>query len=339
MHPEIMERLSVITEEERQYLEGKRDIEKGIYTGKKELVIESDRLLKKGKLIRIRPHSRFIHFPKHRHDYVEVIYMCSGTTTHVINGSRVVLEQGDLLFLNQGATQEIYPAGKDDIAVNFIILPEFFDTAFVMLGEEENLLRNFLLDCLREKNTQGAYLYFHVADVLPIQNLVENMVWTILHDEPNRRSSNQITMGLLLLLLLNHMDRLETGGGAYERELAVTVLRYIEGNYKNGSLAELAEMMNQDVYFMSRQIKKQTGHTWKELLQTKRLNQAAWLLTNSRIPVRDIIEAVGYDNTSYFFRIFRMKFGTSPKEYRKRKDAEKKQETGREKGKESLESR
>lgn len=339
MHPEIMERLSVITEEERQYLEGKRDIEKGIYTGKKELVIESDRLLKKGKLIRIRPHSRFIYFPKHRHDYVEVIYMCSGTTTHVINGSRVVLEQGDLLFLNQGATQEIYPAGKDDIAVNFIILPEFFDTAFVMLGEEENLLRNFLLDCLREKNTQAAYLYFHVADVLPIQNLVENMIWTILHDEPNRRSGNQITMGLLLLLLLNHMDRLETGGGAYERELVVTVLRYIEGNYKNGSLAELAEMMNQDVYFMSRQIKKQTGHTWKELLQTKRLNQAAWLLTNSRIPVRDIIEAVGYDNTSYFFRIFRTKFGTSPKEYRKRKDAEKKQETGREKGKEGLESR
>ena len=52
--------------------------------------------------------------------------MCQGTTTHILNGSRVVLEEGDLLFLNQNVEQEILPAGEQDIAVNFIVLPEFF---------------------------------------------------------------------------------------------------------------------------------------------------------------------------------------------------------------------
>lgn len=51
--------------------------------------------------------------------------MCQGTTTHIVNGNQVVLEQGDLLFLNQNAVQEILPAGEYDIAVNFIVLPEF----------------------------------------------------------------------------------------------------------------------------------------------------------------------------------------------------------------------
>lgn len=315
MHEEIIRQLSVITKEERQYLDGQKDIDKQIYTEKKELVFESRKLLEKGKLIQIRPHSRFVYFPKHRHDYVEVIYMCKGTTTHIINGKKVVLEEGDLLFLNQGATQEIYPAGENDIAVNFIIQPEFFNTAFVMMGEEENLLRNFLLDCLME-NKKAAYLYFHVADVLPVQNLMENMIWTILHDQQNKRSSNQITMGLLFLQLLNYMDRMETGGSQFEHDFIVLVLNYIEGHYKEGTLEELSGLMGRDIYYMSREIKKQTGHTYKELLRTKRLNQALYLLGNSRIPVNDIIEAVGYDNTSYFFRIFKEKYGMSPKEYR-----------------------
>lgn len=316
MDAEIIKRLSAITDEERQYLEGQKDIDKNIYTQKKELVIEGAKLLERGKLIQVRPHSRFVHFPKHRHDYVEVIYMCQGSTTHLINGNEVLLKEGELLFLNQGATQEILPAGEKDIAVNFIILPQFFNTAFVMMGGEENLLRNFLLDCLSEKNKGAAYLHFHVAGILPVQNLLENMVWTILHDQPNKRSNNQITMGLLLLLLLNYMDKMESADKQYQKDFIVSVLSYIEGHYKDGSLAELAQMLGQELYFMSREIKKQTGHTYKELLQTKRLNQAAYLLKNSRMPVNDVIEAVGYDNTSYFFKIFKEKYRMSPKEYR-----------------------
>ena len=74
--------------------------------------------------------------------------MCQGKTTHIVNGNQVVLEQGDLLFLNQNAVQEILPAGEYDIAVNFIVLPEFFNTAFSMIGAEENQLKDFLVGAM-----------------------------------------------------------------------------------------------------------------------------------------------------------------------------------------------
>ena len=51
-------------------------------------------------------------------------------------------------------------------------------------------------------------------------------------------------------------------------------------------------------------------------IEEKRMQQAVYLLINSRIAVSDIIEAVGYDNTSYFYRKFKERYGISPKEYR-----------------------
>lgn len=317
MHRDLIRELSVITEEEQSILDGQQGIDQQIYTEKKELIVDSEKLLKRGKLIEVRPHTRFVKFPRHRHNYVEVIYMCQGTTTHYIDGNKVVLEPGDLLFLNQNSEQEILPAGENDIAVNFIILPEFFNMAFSMMGTEENALREFLVGTLCGKNDQTSYLYFHVADVLPIQNLVENMVWTIFYDMGNKRSCNQITMGLLLLQLLNYMDKMETGSSRFDTELTGNVLNYIEEHYKNGSLSELAELMNYDVYWLSREIKKRTGKTYKELLQAKRMSQAVYLLSSSRLSVSDIIESVGYDNTSYFYRKFKERYGVSPKDYRK----------------------
>ena len=316
MHQELLKELSVITDEERRILDGHTDIEHDRYTEKKELIVDCEKLIQKGKLIQVRPHTRFVRFPKHRHNYVEVIYMCQGTTTHIVDGNRVVLEQGDLLFLNQHAVQEIEPAKEEDIAINFIIVPEFFNMAFSMMGDENNALKDFLIGTLCSKDGMTSYLYFHVADILPIQNLVENMVWTIFYDMANKRSSNQITMGLLLLQLLNHMDKMETGNSLFDTELIGTVLGYIEGHYRNGTLSELAKMMKYDVYWLSREIKKRTGKTYKELLQAKRMNQAAYLLSNSRLAVADIIESVGYDNSSYFYRKFRERYGVSPKEYR-----------------------
>lgn len=46
-----------------------------------------------------------------------------------------------------------------------------------------------------------------------------------------------------------------------------------------------------------------------ELLQEKRLNQAAYLLEHTAMSVADIAVTVGYDNISYFHRIFSKRYG------------------------------
>ena len=315
MNQLLLDQLSKITEEEQRILDG-FSMDPSIYWDSPSFVIDSRKILEAGKLIQVRPHTRFVHFPRHRHNYVEVIYMCQGQTTHLIDQTQVLLKTGELLFLNQNAIQEIYPASESDIAVNFIILPEFFDTAFHMIGEEKNYLRDFLISCLRQDNRYGNYLHFQVADVLPIQNLMENMVWTLLNNQPNKRSVNQVTMGLVFLQLIHHTDRLHSDDQSYNQQLIFQVLRYIDENYRDGELTKLAMLMGYDVPWLSRSIKRLLGKTYKELVQQKRLNQAVFLLQSTRLPIADISVAVGYDNTSYFHRIFRKAYHMSPKEYR-----------------------
>ncbi len=310
----IISKLAEITKEEQAILDGKTEIDKSIYTENGGNIINSKRLLESGKLIAIRPHTRFVHFPEHTHDYIEMVYMCKGKTTHIINGNKIELCKGELLFLGQTAKQEILPAEKNDIAVNFIILPAFFDKSLEMLGEEESPLRKFITDCLGKTTDSEGFLHFKVSDILPVQNLIENLLWTLITKTPNKRNIYQTTMGLLFMQLLNFTDRLSYT--KKEQDIILQVLRYIEDNYKCGTLTELAGVLHYDLFWLSKEIKEKTGFTYTELLQKKRLTQSAFFLRTTNMKITDIANAVGYENISYFHRLFYNKYKVSPKKYR-----------------------
>lgn len=340
MNQKLIDILSVVTDEEQAILDGKPTINRELYYSSEKKVntddeIDSARVLQDGKLIDMRPHVRFIHFPLHTHNYVEFIYMCQGETVHIIDGQRITLKQGDLLFMNQHAKQEILPAGENDIAINFMILPEFFNTAFSMLEHEENPLKNFLVSCLTKKDIGGNFLYFHVSDIPQIQNIMENLVWNMLQerkpisgnldqdllfkaqsDNSNNKTINQVTMGLLFLNLLQHTDTISVSRKSFEQNIMFRLFRYIDEEYKDASLSAFSKTTKEDEYVLSRIIKRNTGSTFKELLQAKRMSKACELLKTTDIAIADISVLIGYDNTSFFHRLFRRTYGCSPRDYR-----------------------
>ncbi len=315
INEELLSVLRAISPEEKALLSGQAEILRGIYMDADSDVIDAKKLLSSGRLITLRPHTRFAHFPEHSHNYVEVVYMCAGSTTQIANGKRIQLQEGELLFFGQGARQEVLPAGENDIAVNFIILPQFFDKVLHILDADKTPLHSFIVDSLSSSGGNTNYLYFQVADVLPVQHLMENLIWTLLQGAaPNRSSICQTTMGLLFMQLLNCTDRLVTQ--TLEEAAIVKVLRYIEENYPTGSLTEIADVLHYDLCGLSREIKRKAGKTFKTLLQEKRLAQAAYFLEHTTLHVDEIGEAVGYSNLSYFHRLFQEKYGLTPKKYR-----------------------
>lgn len=319
MRQELLDRLKIITPEEQEILDGNQRIQQERYTSLKEFVIDSKLLLEKGRLIELRPHTRFAYFPRHRHNYVELVYMCAGSTTHILNqGVRIVLEQGDLLFLNQNVYHEILPAGAGDIAVNFIILPEFFDRPISMI-ERENILRDFLISTLAGENSLSDYLHIHARGIVPVENLIENMLWTIIEKQPMMDTINQTSMGLLLMNLSRFADSISRGEpDQQDQNLVFSVLDYIEHHYQGGTLAEVSALLHRPAYYISRLLKKRMGRNFKELLQLRKLQQAAYLLANSTLSIDQIIEHIGYENSSYFYRRFREKYGCSPRAYREK---------------------
>ena len=89
MDAELLQSLQCITPEEQVILDGRTTVDRDIYMTAHENTILCRKLLEAGKLITVRPHTRFIDFPEHRHDYVEMVYMCAGKTTHIVNGKQV----------------------------------------------------------------------------------------------------------------------------------------------------------------------------------------------------------------------------------------------------------
>lgn len=319
MDERILAALAPITAEEQAILDGRQEIDREIYMQGAPDVVNSGKLLSAGKLITLRPNTRFVHFPEHGHDYVELMYVCRGSVTHRVDGKELTVEQGELLFLGPAARHEVCKSGQSDIAVNFIVLPEFFSTSLSLLEEEETPLRRFLVDCLCGQGHGSGYLHFRVAEVLPVQNLVENLLWSLLFGSPNRRKLNQTTMALLFLQLSGYTERLSYGDD--DDRTVFQLLRYVEDHYADGSLTEAAEMLHYDLYSLSREVKRRTGRTYTELVQEKRMAQAAFLLANTDRNVDEIAASVGYENVSYFHRVFRGKFSQSPRQYRVQKRA------------------
>lgn len=313
INEKILNKLMPITDEEKEIRSVGNKINHKLYMSEKNDVVNSRLLLEKGKLITVRPHVRFVDFPEHSHDFIEVVYMCAGSTRHTVNGKDILLSEGELLFLSRRAKHGIKRAGDGDIAVNFIVLPEFFESFTAVLENEESPLKSFITDCLCGGGGPD-FLLFKVADVLPVQNLIENLIWTLLCDTKNKRSVMRGTMELLFLQLLSHTDSLEYADP--KDEAVLSLLRYIDDNYRDGSLEQAAKELHCNFCWLSKEVKKKTGMTYTELLQKKRLSQAAFYLRNTNINITEAAELVGYDNTGYFYRIFQKAYGVTPKKYR-----------------------
>jgi AraC-like DNA-binding protein/mannose-6-phosphate isomerase-like protein (cupin superfamily) len=319
MNQDVLEELLQINDEERLILEQQTKVSKELYTSNSNFIIESEKFLSKDKMIMVRKHTRFVDFPLHKHDYIEVNYVYNGELQQTVGGKPITLKKGELLLLNQHIEHEIKACGNEDIVINFIIRPAFFDFIFSFLSSE-NIVSDFLLSSLYNNTQNGQFLYFKVSEVKEIQDLIGKMIREIMYPTALSESAIKLYMGLFMIELIKNSDRVERKEEASNTHyLVVESLKYIEAKYKEASLYELAGQLNQSHYGLSKTIKKATSRTFKDLLQERRLEKAKELLEGTNLPIATIVEQVGYDNISYFYRIFKGKYGQTPKEFRANK--------------------
>ena len=315
MDKALINKLSEITEEEMRLKSGEK-LDISAYSGNDLGVVDSKKLLKTGSLITVRPNTRFTSFPRHKHNYIEMVYVLKGKQTHIIeNENEIVLNEGGLLMMNQHVYHETKYSSQNDIAVNFIILPEFFDTAIEMAGNK-SIIAEFIFSGLSSESRSIDYIYFDIKDDVPVKNLIENLMWSAVFKKGSRRI-DQITMGLLIMSLMRSPKLSVIGKNATSAEsTAMLALKEIDENYKFASLSSVAEKNHVSAAYVSKAVKLATGKTFKELLCGKRLKRASELLKTSGLTVDEIIRYVGYENSSYFYKAFFEKYKMTPKNYR-----------------------
>lgn len=312
------EDLKKITPEEQQILDGQKAVQKNLYTEQKEFVIESNKFMPAPtEDIVVRRHTRFVDFPLHRHDYVEVFHVLSGSVTHVINGEEITVHTGELLFLNQNIKHKIYACGENDLAMNVMIRPTYFRSIINSIGSD-NILADFMINALENENCISQYLYFTISDNMCIQNLIQNAFDLLINKPQNWHALSENTFALLFSHILSNAENLLLDqSNEKSNVLMLAIHHYIMDYYDVGTLNELADRIGYTPASLSRMIKKYSGSTFKEMQTKQRMLIAMNKLRNTALPIAEIASSVGYENLTFFYKQFNKKYGMTPNEFRK----------------------
>ena len=93
---------------------------------------------------------------------------------------------------------------------------------------------------------------------------------------------------------------------------------YIDSHYsENLSLPLIADQIHVNPAYLSALFKEETGKNYSEYLTERRMEEARNLLLDEEMTVSGVAEAVGYNSTRYFSRLFETKIGMKPNEYRR----------------------
>lgn len=95
---------------------------------------------------------------------------------------------------------------------------------------------------------------------------------------------------------------------------------YVDKHYREKIyLSEIAEMLGLSETYLSRLFKKETGKRLQDYIVDVRLEHAANLLKYSEESILNIAEYVGFPSQSYMGKLFKEKYGLSPKQYQQEK--------------------
>ena len=315
MEKYLLDILSRESEEETGILGGEV-LNRKIYSGGEDFVINEARLFGAGRGISARTHTRYTDFPKHRHNYVEMMIVLSGSITHRIDGEPLTLSTGEILIMNKHVTHSVDRSGKDDIGVNIIMSDRFIDG---VAGELSGTVFSSLIKENAKDGGSAIYLAFRTGGRKYIDNAIENLLFELtVRGEDVGVMSGTVSL-LLRYLSLENEELLLHGNVKADKEEArrLSILSYIKASYRTASLSELSDKLYLTVPYLSKLIKESFGKSFKELVVDERMERAKGAIEGTTLPIGDVIRSVGYENESYFHREFKKRYGYTPLAIRK----------------------
>lgn len=191
----------------------------------------------------------------------------------------------------------------------------YFSTAFLSRLAENDIMSEFLVKAISDLQHDNNFIVFHCNHSSIFKELIEN----VLFEYSNKNIAVKEIIDSYMVIIFGEMLR---SFKKEQRHLVTSktylgdILEYIENNYTNCTLASTANYFNFHPNYLSSLIKKQTGKTFKELVQTQRMKKATVLLKHSPLTIEEIATEVGYHNLGFFYKKFHSYFDMTPQEFR-----------------------
>ena len=259
----------------------------------------------------------------HGHDFIELVYVVRGDARHVFEREVYELRAGDVFIINPGEvhTFQIEPGKRIEI-INCLFLPHLIsDSLLRELGISHSMDYFYVHPFLDSSERFHHRLNLRGEDAVVILTLLEMMIV----EAKNRGSgfSTLIRLHMIELLVLlsryyGHLRSVHRTSRASDREQVLQrICGYLERNYDQKiTLTSLAHIFNSSTRHLNRMFQDELGISVIEKVQQIRIEKAKALLVETDEKVIAVAALVGYDDPSFFSRLFTRHVGCAPGEYR-----------------------
>lgn len=236
---------------------------------------------------------------QHVHDYVEVIYVRSGTLCYSVNFTEYTLHAGDLIFAFPGQIHGHFASNDaENIALLFPKDLPIYDAVFCNMLPEDPVLRSAV-----DAETDG--LLCAAAKM---------------NSDRDQAYAKGITQGYISLILgrllpLLSLQPIESSTSSVERRL----IEYCSAHYKEPiSLTSVADALGYSPTHLSHLFSEKFKIGFSQFISTMRIEDAKKMLRDS-MPITQIALDCGFGSMRNFNRVFKEVTGKTPSEYRKTK--------------------
>jgi AraC family transcriptional regulator, melibiose operon regulatory protein len=265
-------------------------------------------------------HPRFIEFTDHRHSFIEMNYVYSGTCRQNINGKEVILKEGDLCLLDTNVTHGIESASADDIIINIMIRTSYFDSALIQRLSGNDLLTDFFVHAIYQQKKDSRYIIFPKGQNNRLREIIIQALGEYFHPQLcSNEAINSYTLLIFteLLRIYNSFSK-NKEVPTFKKAIISDILRFMEQNYQTMTLEKTAETFHFHPNHLTRLLKTNLGKTFIELSHQLKIKNACTLLENTDLTVDQIANKVGYSNITFFYKSFKKIYGVTSAGYRKK---------------------
>jgi len=241
----------------------------------------------------------------HSHDYAEIFWIKEGNGSHFINGEEVKLQPGTLVMI------------RSDDEHSFNVNPQHSNLIITNIAFHKNNL-----DYFRRRYFPNLETYFWTKEKSPFSLILPPDQLNELSSITDRLLSsprNYLNLDFLIVHIFRMICSLKLDYPHIPHWLAFALENYnTSQQFRNGSGGFVA-LCNRSTDHVNRTLKRYLKQSLSETVNKARLGYVASQLTMTNSPVKTICFECGYENISYFYRLFKKFYGITPAEYREKR--------------------
>jgi len=274
------------------------------------------RNLDAGENIICHPHYRYDYHIAHSHEYFQLCYILSGSAQITLSDKDVPFTKGDVILISPATMHRLQVYSDDCLVLKFYIRVSTFDRTFYKWLGENNRMSDLMRRTVYDKK-KNAYMIFHAGGDPAIEGDFVSLTAELMSWRSYRSiiAESRLTE-IFCKLAREYLDDADISGDEGSSELGA-IMQYIVENRETVTLEDAAAQAGYSKNYLCRLLRKRTGRSFLEIVNTARVDEAEKLLLSTDLTMEEISSCAGFTSTKQFYRVFRQHFEMSPGEYRR----------------------